>query len=68
MTEIVNMNTEMEENLKLLGIKEEEIKEIQKKEVISRWRKKARTIHPDKVTTDKKEQATREMVKLNKSP
>ena len=50
-----------------LGITEEEKTNISSKEVISKWRKRARVVHPDKVSDDEKHDANIKMIERNKS-
>ena len=58
---------ELKQHLENLEINEEEKEYVSMKEVISRWRKKARMVHPDKVSEENKEEANRNMTNLNKS-
>jgi len=50
-----------------LDIAEEEKNNISTKEVISKWRKRARVVHPDKVSEEEKQEANTRMIELNKS-
>ena len=61
------MDPTLKQDLLNLNIQEEEFEEISMKEAISKWRRKARVVHPDKVSDDQKEEANTAMTELNKS-
>ena len=58
---------ELKQHFEDLEITEEEQQYVSMKEVISKWRKKARLVHPDKVGEEHKEEANIKMSALNKS-